>query len=462
MPITRSQSRGASTRGSTHHTPTMAGTLRAIGAAVMADVSSNPRRYQNIANNVLNSGRSLFTSSSAGFSTRSLPFSRSRRLKMGAASGIYRGKFQKPRKNKATLDTKALTHGYHCTRETFGIIRDPDCAYLAHNTFSLGEIVKAMSGAILRQIFKKAGYIINNRTQNLEAGYNTGLNNVYRLRLVKQNQITGAPGADLSYDVGESQSLVNIITNFTGLRDVLIEYFRKISDEFPRSLQLLIPDNTGISPAAIWRTLVNFDLTHMVFSINVESMLKIQNRTIGATAAATVTEADTVDNQPLFGRMYQFRHGDPRMKNPVLQPSIQLNRIKEDGMSLMKASVMGVEFQSVPDPTFWANCNKSVNVRLNPGDIKTTTIYHTYRGTLTTLLKQMTLRHTLTADAALQFSGVAGKCQMFALEEKIRTNSTNQLTINYERQLKVGCTIKAVTKMAPFVTDLATQNIDAI
>lgn len=383
--------------------------------------------------------------------------------KMGVASGVYKGKFNKARANKTTVETKALKNGYHITRETFGIVSDPHCAYIIHNTYSLGEIVRVMSGAILRQLFNVHGYVINNRTENLQLGFNTGVGaNVFRIRVVRYNPVTGVSSTDLIYNMGEGESFTTVLNSFTGLRDVFLQFFQKTSDEIPKIIQLLLPDDsiTGVGPPDQWRTMASLDLSNLMFEVNVESQLIIQNRTSGALATGSaIGEADRVDNQPVVGRMYQFRHADPRMKAPQDTRAIEFNRVKEDGLSLLKASVVGQPFEEPPAPQFWTNCSKSTVVRLNPGDMKKSTIYHTYKGSLDTLVKKLTVRQQQVDASNLQLSGIPGKCQMFAFEEKIRTDSTNVLTLNYERQYKIGCTVKKVKKMSLFTTELFTQNV---
>lgn len=374
------------------------------------------------------------------------------RKKMGLSTGFYKGKFAKPRKLKPNAEDKALRSGYHMTRETFGIVEDDHCCYIAHNTFTLPEFVKCMVGASIRELFKLHGYPINNRSQTLLSAFGTP--DAFRIRVTQFNDITAVEGA-ATYDITATQSLTDVVTAFTGFRDIFLNYLNNYNVDKPFRLTLLIPD--GPAPYT-YRTVANMDLNHMVFTLDVESQICIQNRTLGANAGTG--DADRVDNQPVVGRMYQFRHGEPRMQQPDVGASVALNSIQETGLKLFKSTVLGVAFQEPPTPKFWSNCNKSTTIRLNPGEIKKSLLYHTYKGTLATLAKKLTIRNS--AVGTRQMTGVPGKCQLFALEEKIRTNSDNKLTINYERQIKVGCVIKKARTTSAFVTELETQNVDAV
>lgn len=374
----------------------------------------------------------------------------------GPASGVFKGNFNSARKQQESVESKHQRHGYHVTDEQFGIVSDPDCCYLWHSTYHLDRLVRAIVGASVRELFHIGGIAINNSGTTLNLGFTTGATVSYRLRISRIDMITGVIVSPLTSDVGNNPSFTQILNNFTDYTNYLTDYFTNNSSLVPYQLQLLIADTHGVTSTLFdYRTVASMDLQSCKFKIDVHSSICIQNRTSGATATgAQLGETDRVDNQPLEGYMFQFRNADPRVKNPDTGLS-SLNRMRNIGITLGTSVSLGQPLQEPMVPKLFQNCSKSVKIRLNPGELKEQNLYHTYSGNFEKISKQLRSSHIPVTVAPRTFlSGVQGKCQMFMLEEQIRSNAANVITINYERQVKIGATCTNVFKHVPLLTEL--------
>ncbi|MFN3076444.1 MAG: hypothetical protein ABT940_06120, partial [Alphaproteobacteria bacterium] len=82
-------------------------------------------------------------------------------IKLGASTGRYRGKFNKPRKTKnPKVETMCLQKGFHTTTEIHGTITDDHCAYIGHSTFDIEGYAHGIVGALLRKLLKKGGITV--------------------------------------------------------------------------------------------------------------------------------------------------------------------------------------------------------------------------------------------------------------------------------------------------------------
>lgn len=375
---------------------------------------------------------------------------------MGASTGVFKGRFNSARKLRESIESKHQRKGFHVTDETFGLITDPDCVYVWHSTYHLERLVRVIVGSTVRELFHMAGYSINNSGNNIGLSFTTGGLISFRIRWQRINPITGIVGTVATADIPLAPSFLGVLNLVGGYATFWTEYFQNTTPDIPYTLQLLQCDTHGAtSTSQDYRTVASMDLQSCKIKIDVHSSICIQNRTSGATATGVaIGESDRVDNQPLEGFMYEFRHSDPRLKNPDagLAP---LNRIRREGISFSNANQLGQPLQEPFVPKLFQNCRKSVKIRLNPGDLKEQNIYHTFSGSLESVAKKLRtcLAQIITTNTFI--SGVQGKCQMFILEEQIRSNAANVITINYERQVKIGATCTNVFKNVPLLTELS-------
>lgn len=377
----------------------------------------------------------------------------------GVSTGMSGGRFKRPRRNKITKETQYLKEGYHTTGELFGRVEDPHCVYLHHSTYHRQQFVKTIMGALVRKLFKRAGLPLNSRQAELPL-FGQGNSDGFRLEYTTQNQVD-ASLSTVAYITVNDQNLTNVLNGFTGMRDHLLAYLQQTDAREPYRLTLFSSDRNGLDTN--WRMAGHIDIQNEVLEIGVTSSIRVQNRTAAANAAeGNQYDADRIDNQPVKGYLYEFKHADPRLKfvnDAVLANSnVALNRSGEFGFWLVRSAELNeTSYQEPPVPKLWANCSKSSYVKLEPGYMKMAKISYTYKGKFTNLMKKL---RSETSTGSL-ISGVVGRSQIIALEEKIRTVTGNPITIQYERELKIGVKLKS-GRTAPFVTELSSGEISNV
>jgi len=291
---------------------------------------------------------------------------------------------------------------------------------------------------LVRKLFEKAGCPISNRNVELPV---TGFDNAAHWRLVytKQNPITVGFSTG-SVNSVDSWTFTQFIDNFAYMYDHIIAYLSDTDDDEPYQLALY---SIPIAISDVTRLIGKLDLTTEVIEIHASSRCKIQNRSSGSQATTTDRyQLDRVDNQPLHGYLYEFKHADPRLKQASsffagsIDADVWFNRIGVNGITLVRANqIPFIEFAEPPVPAVFANCAKSSKVAIQPGDMKYMMVTTKEKGLMVNLLKKMKCGVRVND----YMTGLRGKSQLLALEERIRTDSENPITLQYERESKVGC-----------------------
>jgi len=116
------------------------------------------------------------------------------------------------------------------------------------------------------------------------------------------------------------------------------------------------------------------------------------------------------------------------------------------------------DYEEPPNPRHFANIDRVNNLVINPGDIKQFNISHDYKGSHQLLFERIKAKfragYIVVADVV---AGCPGKSQMIALEEMIRSISSNDINITYERQIEIGCFLSSMKKKVEFTTSVKSQ-----
>jgi hypothetical protein len=399
-------------------------------------------------------------------SYKTVPSTYVRGIKLGSSTGRYKGKFTKPKKIKESVETKCLKAGWHVTTELHGTVLDPHCGYIAHSTYGGQQFAYSIMGSLLRKLLRKAGITIESKDQEIpffDYSNSDGFKIQFQVYSPSDNGF-------LNYDfiTANNQSLQTILLTFNDMRNYFLNYLRNITDLEPWGLQLYSSDRNLTDTN--WRVAASLNLTQEYIELHSSSKLVVQNRTSGDASGGGNYELDRVDNVPLTGYLYQFRHGDPRLKNVQLLPNVpslqKLNTIGENGLSLVRASTLdagvsgpNIDFQEPPVPKFWGNVVKASRVLLQPGEQKSHKLYFKATGRIMNVLKYLRVEHFNNTNQLVH--GVPGKSALLALEEKIRSTTTNPIVMVYECEKKVGVVSKT-TKPAPMMSLVTQEKIDDI
>jgi len=395
--------------------------------------------------------------------------------KFGLSTGRLKGKFAKPKKLKGkNPETTALKYGFHSTNEIYGAIRDTHTVYIKHSTVHYSAMAETIQKCILRKLFQQGGILVTHPDQELPFfswENSDGFKVVYEL----QSPTDGGVGhAELTSI--DNESLNSFALRFATMYEDIYGYLTGSTQNYPSKVYLYASDRNVLDTN--WRCLATLDFQSLKFEINCKSVLSVQNRSAPADAAteAEKRESDRIDNQPLIGKIFEFTSGDPRLgstlstANPLALggSNFKLAKIDQRGLELVRSIDVGTSntYQEMPNAKYFANCNKTSSIMLQPGDIKYTTIKYTYKGSWKNLSKQ------LQADSRSGFipgppvvtqniAGIWGRSQIVGLEEKIRTPKINPITCNYERKYTIGVVIKKV-KSPAFPSKLTTLEINNV
>jgi len=394
----------------------------------------------------------------------------------GMSTAVYKGKFKKPRVLKQSIETKCLSQGYHKTIEQFGSIADPNSVYLMHSTVNTIQVCYTIAAAAMRKVMTMAGFKVTANFNELSVTDNvtgaTEQTDSDGLRFVvwTREAVTGVTN-QIGFNTVNNQTF-NDITSFgfgvpgafTDLPDQFINYMRNQSSAVPYKLAVYKKDYQSVVGFTwILGAELYFEDAHL--QLFIDSQLTIQNRTKGATTGAD-QDADRVDNQPLQGWIYEFKHADPRLRHsgPIsggTNSNLLFGRIDERGIDLIK----GGEYVNANEPfqpKYFSNIDKATKIRMQSGEMKKTSFSYVFSGTFKNILKKLRCEKLNVTGPVAEISGLPGKCQMVCLEEVMRTATDNFITIAYERQQKIGAIVKPTKPQALLETKLFAQQIDAV
>jgi len=372
-------------------------------------------------------GRSLSRSASSYGRREAKVQARSARLGAlgGRSTGYYRGRFPKPRRSHGVVDrmvAKYSSKGYTSCAEIYGTASDPDCVYVGHSTYQTDQMAIAIVGALLRSLLKKAGFDPDTPDQEIPFNsYNDSSGFELRYNTIDTD---GATTANV-YAIPNNTTLQTLIGN-SGLFGLVAGRMNK-DDGFSRydleRIALYSLDGTTGRLAAE----INVQREHV--ELEVTSTLVVQNRTKPATGSSTST--DVVDNQPLKGILYGIHNGMPTL---ATMGSDGLDGMNQNGVLLQQASDLSPAqyFKEPPPPKLFTNCKKWVHVELEPGSMKRTSLHFRVSGTFNTVIQQKLTNQSSTVGPPVNLKRAPGKCELFALEERLETGSLNLITVAYE------------------------------
>jgi len=389
---------------------------------------------------------------------------RSRRKRWGSSTAKYVGKFpSKPKRGKEGKVTQSLKQGYHLTAETYGTVTDPHCAYVGHNTMDYTIAKRAISGAIHRKLLMKAG--ISCESKNVELPLiATGASgpSAFLIIMIFINNVTGAI-QDLLYEIPDDIDLQGLVNGNTTLLEYIEGYLTgqfALQDDVLKEIRLY--ERVANLPIDERRLRSRMDMTKEKLHVIVKSQLRIQNRTKGDVPNNDDLSADRVDNVPVDGKLYTFKHAHAKLASKTPNPNlmVRFNSMPTNGIVLARGSGMSFteELAEPPNPAIFTNCIGASKVFLNPGDIKDCKITNFYSGKFDTLMNKLRAKYStgiIGGPNPPPFSyGVPGKMQLVVLEEMIRSISSNEIHLVYERNLEIGAWLTSTHPKYALTTEL--------
>jgi len=352
-------------------------------------------------------------------------------------NGKYVGRFGRPKPLKSG-DDGALNGGFVNTSEITGTVSDVNCVYVGHSVMSGNEVIENICYSLLRKLYKKGlQFNVTNIQEDLP---DLGVGG-YTLRIERElmdatntiQQFDYVPSGTITIQLIVGCALAGISPAWVTLLDVFKDY---ASGNSASTVNLYCPTKLSLLRTANFDVLARINLKEEIVHVKVESLLKVQNRTLAADASADATD---VSNNPLQGRLYQFGTGCPMT---AVDYAPLINSIPDfTGAITVKSSTFSkTGFYEPPLPKMFVNCVGSTGVRIEPGAIKVDKLYYTTSGSLLKFLIGMgygigPLGAVSTLNRQMKLKG---KCAMLALEDVINVNAAQDISIAYEINRKIG------------------------
>lgn len=380
-------------------------------------------------------------------------------------TGKYGGKFSK--KFKPVQNSVVRQKGFVHTAEIHGIVSDPDCAYVGQSCYSGYQIVELICQCLLKKLFAKANFVCQSITQNLPAFSDDNVSNLWRIRFARINREDGTVDnqdfttvANTSINLIVGDKSAGVAPQWPGFVNSMLAYMTGDYGSGTSALNVQEPymmflyreeGNVGV----FYQHEAVLHLGMEEFHIFSKSELKVQNRTL---AADNSNDATDVSNNPLIGYEYRFSSGSPRSKHGT--NSNLLSSVSEpSGLITARAAQLEAAMKEPPSPTSWWNCVASSKVRLEPGEIKKSVIYHKSSMNLLKFMKKC----NFSVGHNLKQVSLFGKSSLLALEDIINVNPTNNISLAYEINREFGGYLTTKFKLSSFGNryDMQVNNVPA-
>lgn len=187
--------------------------------------------------------------------------------------------------------------------------------------------------------------------------------------------------------------------------------------------------------------------------LSVKRMIKLRNITLNDDGGDTINSLDT---NPLQGRLYKFRHDVPRVNATLYETDVtnfskfhdrvctagvmfgpqRHSNNDHDGVPAAPAIMNQNAVLSTPPPggRVWDNLSSSKKIGLAPGQSAMHKMAFKFTGTV---------RQFLSKFATSEYTPPSiGYCHMFGLEQKYKTGTTDKVVVEYDCDdvFKGGCT----------------------
>lgn len=387
----------------------------------------------------------------------------------GRRAGKRRTKgFRKPLKKKYDNNYKFLQYGFLTSTEVTGSVNDPDCVYLAFQSYPQRHLVEVAVAAMLRKLFKKGAEWNCTALNERIPGYNGWISNGdgWKIELYLEDKATGTVNT-YSYETATDETIELITGNYGNsvaaranlIMDALFNYSAgfgpgsNAANTFePFKIRLFGRDGNVTS---FWHH--RADLNLRCEKLHYKSYVKVrtQNRTV-SDAATNLTNDITCN--PIGGKVFKFSNAVPKLK---VDGAWQLETINSKfGVNLQRAATMALAVQrTTPLKAIWKNCESADPIHMNPGEMKETNLYHQGSMSFNSFLRKL---HVGEQTNQTVNSGI-GKSMMLCLEDDLNFARVQKVLVVYELMRRVGVwfeTTKSTPSQGGF-TQLTVSNVTA-
>jgi len=334
---------------------------------------------------------------------------------VGGGTG-YTGKFRKPTRRGANINSQYIKYGATSVVETAGTNTDANCVYVGHSVAPGLNLVRTIAMAIIRKMMDQCGVQVTLPTANLPPNC--------EFLVFSKNASTGALVTLWQYTPASGSMQFNTVS--FSLADTLTTFYATL----PANNDLYL-DKAAVSFIPVPGTsALNYvrgcelNLSQFRLHLKLKSTMKIQNR----TATTDSAEADDVDNQPLQGRLYECNTAQPYWRG---DSGFGLGNSYATGILVTGAGINNA-LANPPNPKM-IGAAKASNIVVNPGQIKTSALSHTKVGDVHKILSAIGITTTGITKGRQTF----GKSKLYALERMINVGLSD-IKIVYEAEFEIA------------------------
>jgi len=349
-------------------------------------------------------------------------------------SGFFKGRFNSAKTVSPTAKDLALTKGYGMVREVYGSCSGNNIIWLGASTFDIADVSKTVAIAILRKLFKKAGIDMNNSTLQSYLSFDATTDNMFSYGFTIVRQVATPDGVSgLGPYVTLLGDTLETMASGCGLQGAILEYCRGNTADIDEKIFLYQQD--AINPTYAYRLVSSINLKNEKVHLDMKAKFVVQNRTKGSTSENN--QLDTIDAQPLKGKMYHFNKSMPIIRGDQkygVAPNMTslLGRWSSTAVNLASDTSVGYDSDVLepPTPYYFQNCGKSSNISLEPGDMKEVNFSNSIDQYYQTFVQKLAWVNGTTKRRQK-----VGDCCYLALEERLNSGSANPIVVQYELQI---------------------------
>lgn len=362
---------------------------------------------------------------------------RGTRLKQSDAK--YVGPFRKPTKRGANRDLSYQRYGVITQRELSGRVTDSTCLYIGHSSVSQRDLTQNLLGAMIRHLLRKVGCEVVNMEQPIRSSDTSR-------KLFQFNIYDEPTGVIVTLASQELNSAIS--KNLQELSGVFRTALESVvcGDNYEQAYPHSIVIYEKTASADDWKQSASIMFSQINVQAKSRSVLKIQNQTVFGTEAGPGDpegdETDDVNNQPIKGKVYEINSGSPKWKTSKTSvgntsDSVAQNggfAIDEDyGTVLKRVSQVAQYNNALKDPPHpkELGASKATGVLIQPGQIKSSTLYYSMSMDCLKFLKMLNPNTTIPSETRT----LMGKCRLYALEKMINWGA-NYISTVYETEIE--------------------------
>lgn len=363
--------------------------------------------------------------------------------------------------------------GASATDEITGTVTDPDLCYLYVHDTAPDQTYKTVAEALVRKLFEKAFMkSFSSSYELLLSGQNIGLGAIkYQLRYQYMNMHTIAITlSNLSID--QNSTIDNVAAQLIALFETvgMGDGTAKVTNTNDFTNMWVIKNIYDAAGATVVDSIIlsQLNLQEEIVHLKVDTIVKVQNRSVGADGSA---DENNVNMTPLEMINYRFS-GIPKHKYSINGPSVgsasamtgghefsQL--LASTGHNTVRAAVLtayggnGNNWLKAQTKSNFINCKSAKGGVLVPGGMYSFQLHYSKALPFNSYLKKIMKRDTLIVGLDL-VSDTVGGGNMLAFQDAININTTYNLTLTWQidRETK-ACLVSR--KKATWEKKFATQ-----